>query len=115
MAKTKFVWNVAGFETLRRNAAAEARVQEEIDRIMTATGGEEAGYASSVFQGQGKGTLGRVIGTVWTKDFRAILDNSRNQTLLRALAGDALVVYTRRDGSTRLATRAQADNWGGGR
>ena len=111
MAKTKFKWNLAGFEELRRNAAAVDRIQEEIDRILDTIGDGHGDYHGDVDQGVGRGTLGRAIGHVWTADFKAILDNSRNHTLLRALAGDALVLYKNKAGKTSLVTQKQADNY----
>jgi len=109
MAKPKFEWNLKGFEEIRRNEAAQDRIQEEIDRILDAVGGY--GYDGEVSQGVGRGTLGRAIGRVWTTNFDAILDNSRNHTLLRALAGDAMVLYTNKAGKTSLVTQKQSDNY----
>lgn len=111
--KIKFVWNVEGFEELRRNDAAVARIQEEIDRILAAVNENASGYEGDVVQAPGRGTLGRAIGHVWTTDFESILDNSRNHTLLRALAGQGMVLYTSKSGKTSLVTQKQADNWNG--
>lgn len=110
--KPKFVWNLAGFEQVRRNAAAVARVQEEVDRIL-ADVNKNATYEGAVVQAPGRGTLGRAIGHVWTTDFRSILDNSRNHTLLRALAGRGMTLYTSKSGKTSFVTQKQADNWSG--
>ena len=116
MAKTKLQWNLKGFEELRRNDAAVSRIQEEIDRIVETIGSDNRGtYKGEVTQGVGRGTLGRAIGRVWTADFEAILDNARNHTLLRALAGQGLVLYTSRSGKTSLVTQKQANNWSGKR
>lgn len=111
MAKTKFQWNLAGFEELRRNDAAVSRIQKEVDRILEAVSASGADYKGDVSQGVGRGTLGRAIGRVWTADFDAILDNARNHSLLRALSGGTLVLYTSKSGKTSLVTKKQADNW----
>lgn len=80
MAKTKFVWDVAGFEAVRRSPAAVELLEAKVQAAASACGD---GYSGSVVQGQGRGTLGRAIGTVFTDDFGAILDNARNNTLAR--------------------------------
>lgn len=80
MAKTKFVWNPAGFEAIRRSPQAVALLEAKVRAAASAAG---PGYVGSVVQGAGRGTLGRAIGTVYTDDFEAIRDNSRNQTLMR--------------------------------
>ena len=59
----------------------------------------------------------RVVGGVTATTTEARIRNARDQVLLRALYGGALppeaemVTYTRKDGTTRKATRAQAENW----
>jgi hypothetical protein len=80
MAKTKFKWNPAGFEELRRSPKAVSLLESKVDAAASAAG---PGYVGSVVQGVGRGTLGRAIGTVYTDDFTAIRDNAKNQTLLR--------------------------------
>jgi hypothetical protein len=77
---TKITFNAAGFEAIRRSPAAVALLESKVDAAASAAG---PGYVGSVVQGVGRGTLGRAIGTVYTDTFKAILDNSRNQTLLR--------------------------------
>lgn len=111
MAKPKFKWNLKGFEKLRRDGSAVDRVQEEIDRILGAIGPTQGEYKGDVSQGQGRGTLGRAIGHVWTADAKAMADNARNHTLLRALGGGSLVVYTSKSGKTSLVTQKQHDNY----
>ena len=80
MAKTRFEWNNAGFEEIRRSPEAVRLLESKVDSAASAAG---PGYVGSVVQGVGRGTLGRAIGTVFTDDFKAIKDNSRNQTLMR--------------------------------
>jgi len=80
MAKTKFVWNPAGFEEIRRSPEAVALLESNVAAAADAAG---PGYVGSVVQGVGRGTLGRAIGTVFTDDFKAIRDNSKNQTLMQ--------------------------------
>lgn len=80
MGNVKFKWNPAGFEELRRSPAAVSLLQGKVDAAAAAAG---PGYVGSVVQGVGRGTLGRAIGTVYTDDFKAILDNARRNTLMR--------------------------------
>jgi hypothetical protein len=80
MGKTKFKWNPAGFEEIRRSPEAVALLESNVAAAADAAG---PGYVGSVVQGVGRGTLGRAIGTVYTDTFKAILDNSRKQTLMR--------------------------------
>ena len=80
MAKTKFKFNPAAFEEIRRRPQAVSLLESKVEAAAAAAG---PGYVGSVVQGVGRGTLGRAIGTVYTDTFKAILDNSRNQTLMR--------------------------------
>ena len=80
MAKPKFKWNPAGFEEIRRSPEAVALLEAKVDAAASAAG---PGYVGSVVQGVGRGTLGRAIVTVYTDDFRAILDNAKHNTLMR--------------------------------
>lgn len=109
------MWNIRGFEALRRNDAAVAVIQKEIDRIVETATQHVPGYKGAVSQGEGRGTLGRAIGRVWTADSKAMVDNAKNHTLLRALGGGSLVVYTSKAGKTSLVTQKQADNYSGNR
>ena len=80
MGKTKITLRAAGFEAIRRSPAAVSLLESKVDSAAAAAG---PGYVGSVVQGVGRGTLGRAIGTVYTADFKAILDNARNNTLIR--------------------------------
>ena len=80
MAKTKFRWNTAGFEAIRRSPEAVSLLESKVDAAASAAG---PGYVGSVVQGVGRGTLGRAIGTVFTGDFNAIRDNAKHNTLMR--------------------------------
>jgi hypothetical protein len=80
MAKTKITLNGKAFEEIRRSPEAVKLLQSKVDAAASAAG---PGYVGSVVQGVGRGTLGRAIGTVFTGDFKAIRDNSKNQTLMR--------------------------------
>lgn len=87
MAKTKFKWRPAGFEEVRRSPEAVALLEAKVRAAAAAANdGARPGaeYVGSVVQGVGRGTLGRAIGTVFTGNFLARLDNSRKQTLMRA-------------------------------
>ena len=80
MASTKFKWNTAGFEAIRRSPEAVRLLDSKVDAAASAAGD---GYVGSVVQGVGRGTLGRAIGTVFTDDFDAIRDNAKHNTLMR--------------------------------
>jgi len=80
MARTRFRWNTAGFEEIRRSPEAVRLLEAKVDAAASAAG---RGYVGSVVQGVGRGTLGRAIGTVYTGDFKAILDNAKHNTLTR--------------------------------
>lgn len=80
MGKTKFKWRTAGFEEIRRSPEAVALLEGNVQAAAEAAG---PGYVGSVVQGVGRGTLGRAIGTVFTGDYKAILNNARKQTLMR--------------------------------
>jgi len=80
MAKTKFKWNNAGFEAIRRSPEAVKLLESKVDAAAEAAGD---GYVGSVVQGVGRGTLGRANGTVFTGDFKAIRDNAKHNTLMR--------------------------------
>ena len=84
MGKTKFKWRHEGFEEIRRSPEAVALITRLVDSALSACGGEAAGYRGFVNQAPGTKTLGRAIGTVTTWEYRAIRDNSKNQTLMRA-------------------------------
>lgn len=82
----KLKFNLKAFEALRRSPEAVALLQSKVDAAAAAanaTARPGAEYVGSVVQGVGRGTLGRAIGTVYTDNFQAILDNSRNQSLMR--------------------------------
>jgi len=79
MGKTKFKWRPAGFEEIRRSPEAVRLLEANVDAAASAAG---PGYVGSVVQGVGRGTLGRAIGTVFTDDFDAILDNAKHNTLV---------------------------------
>lgn len=86
MGNVKFKFNLKGFEALRRSPEAVALLESRVDAAASAanaTARPGASYVGSVVQGVGRGTLGRAIGTVYTDNFEASLDNSRKQTLLR--------------------------------
>lgn len=77
----KFKWNPAAFEAIRRSPEAVNLLESKVESAASAAG---PGYVGSVVQGVGRGTLGRAIGTVYTGDFKAIRDNAKHNTLLRA-------------------------------
>lgn len=87
MATPKFKWNPRGFEAIRRSSGAQSIIQDQVSDWLEAAGGEDAGYKGGVVQGQGRGTLGRAIGTVVTYSNKAKRSNAKNQTLLRVFGG----------------------------
>lgn len=76
----KFKFSAAGFEQIRRSPEAVALLRSKVEGAAAAAGD---GYTGSVVQGVGRGTRGRAIGTVYTDTFEAILDNARQNTLMR--------------------------------
>ena len=72
-------WNVSAFEEIRRSPAVNARLQQEVSRILGQVG---EGYAGGVEAG-----ATRSRGYVVTTTGEAIRDNAENHTLLRALGG----------------------------
>lgn len=86
MANVKFKWRAKGFEEIRRSDEAVQLLERKVAAAVGAANGSArpgSEYVGSVVQGQGRGTLGRAIGTVYTGNFEAILDNAKNQTLMR--------------------------------
>ena len=71
-----------GFREVRTLPAVLAWVDGEADRIARTAGG---GYGAR--PAQVTGGKGRARAVVVTETFEGILDNARNQTLLRALGG----------------------------
>ena len=77
MAKLKF--RMKGFEEIRRSSRAVSLLQSRVDAAAAEAG---EGYVGSVVQGEGRGTLGRAIGTVYTETPEAIRENAKYNTLL---------------------------------
>lgn len=75
MAQMK--WNFKAFEQIRRLPGVKAALKAEVDAIAASAG---PGYVSHVDEGKT-----RSRGSVVTGDAKAIRDNSKNSTLLRAL------------------------------
>lgn len=110
MAKARIKWRNAGFKELRLSPEALELVEGHADDVASKAG---SGYESSAVYGQN-----RARASVITADFEAILDNARNNTLLRALGGTESATYkpekfsyTTKAGKTIQATQAQIDNW----
>jgi len=68
-----------GFEEIRRSPRAVSLLQSRVDAAAAEAG---EGYVGSVTQGQGRGTLGRAIGTVYTETPEAMRENAKYNTLL---------------------------------
>lgn len=80
MAKSKIVLSAKGFEEIRRSPAAVKLLESKVAAAAATAG---PGYEAYVYQGKPGSTLGRAIGHVVTGDFPSILDNARNNTLMR--------------------------------
>lgn len=78
MARIK--WNRKAFEELRRMAAIEAALREEVEKALDKVGREH--YAGGVERGKS-----RSRGYVVTTDAEGIEQESEEQSLLRALTG----------------------------
>lgn len=110
----KIDWNVSAFEEIRRLPAVKAELEkhageiaERANGMSAANGAEESGGYLAV-PGEGR-TRSRAA--VVTSNLAAVLDNAAHHTLLYAIGGDT-VIYTRKDGTKRVASKAQAANWG---
>lgn len=105
-----------GMAALLRGPEVAGMVRGEADRVARIAGpGFEADtWLSPV---PGSKAPARVIAGVAATTIQARVRNARDHTLLRALMGGSvppelqMVTYTRKDGTTRKATKAQADNW----
>ena len=107
MAKVKIDWNRDAFEEIRRLPTVDGMLAHEVDKIAAQCNQLVQGYASVVDDG-----ASRSRGSVYTYSAEAIIDNAKNNTLLRAFGGSGgLLVYTTKSGKTRYATQAQIDNW----
>lgn len=68
---------------LRREPGVRQDCERRARAVLQAAGGEAAGYMMSSSQGA-KRPQGRWRAAVFTSNFDAILDNARNNTLVRA-------------------------------
>lgn len=105
-----------GMAAFLRGSEVANMVRGEADRVARIAGpGFEAD--TWVSPTPGRRAPARVIAGVAATTIQARVRNARDHVLLRALMGGSLppeldlVTYTRKDGTTRKATRAQADNW----
>lgn len=70
-------WNIKGFEELRRAPGVAADVDSRAARVASAAGD---GYESSPYEGKS-----RHRASVFTQTPRAMVDNAKHNTLLRAI------------------------------
>lgn len=110
MAKSRVKWNNKAFRELRLLPEILEEVEQRADDVASKAG---FGYKASAVYGKN-----RARASVITATFDAILDNARNNTLLRALGGTESsprkaekFSYTTKAGKTIQATQAQIDNW----
>ncbi|EME14806.1 hypothetical protein [Rhodococcus triatomae] len=80
----KIVWNQGAMYELRSSPEVVALLEAIGNRILEAAGGEQAGYVMSSQQGA-KRPQGRWRVSVATATAEAMLDNAKNNTLIRAL------------------------------
>lgn len=110
MTKPRIKWHNPAFRELRLTPEALEVVEQHADEVAAKAG---SGYEASAVYGRN-----RARASVITANFDAILDNARNNTLLRALGGTESsprkpekLSYTTKAGKTIQATQAQIDNW----
>jgi hypothetical protein len=84
MKKTKVVHHQKAYYALRSEPGIVRFVEGEGKKTLEACGGESAGYAMSSTQGR-RNPFGRWRVGVYTREYKAIRDNAKNNTLLRAL------------------------------
>ncbi len=77
MSNVRIALNGAGVRALLKSDAIADAVSEQARKIAERCG---EGYAYDVYQ-----TPGRVIASAYTEDFRAMRDNLKNNTLLKAM------------------------------
>ncbi|MFC5789670.1 hypothetical protein ACFPPE_07355 [Agromyces tardus] len=78
----KLVFKRDAMYDVRQQPKVRADLLARAEAVAAACGGEEAGYATSSTQGAKK-PQGRWRAAVYTMTFDAILDNARNNTLVR--------------------------------
>lgn len=122
MANTRLVWKPDALYNVRRSGGVIAAVAGKAEEIAAKANEMGKGtYLASSRQGA-RAPQGRWRATVVTADWMSMRNNMKYNTLLKAMgvsggggaspAPSNMVTYTRRDGTTRQATRAQAENWG---
>lgn len=79
MKKARFQPDRSGVKSFLKSPKMESLMADRAGRVAGRAG---HGYVASTWQGDS-----RVIGSVITDTFGAMRDNSRNNTLLRALGG----------------------------
>lgn len=85
MSSTRLVFNDQGMYKLRRQPGVRADLERRARAVLEACGGEAAGYMMTSTQGA-KRPQGRWRTAVFTANLTAMLDNRRNQTLVRAFS-----------------------------
>lgn len=96
-----------GFAAARMQPAVLSWIDDETNKLAQAAG---AGYETR--PAYATGGKGRGRGVVVTGTFESILDNARNQTLMRVLGGGrGLVKYVSKAGRESWITQKQYDNY----
>lgn len=101
--------NPRGVREMLKSEQVQKRLDAEAESMAAAAG---SGYEATTYPWRT-----RARSSVITATPRAMANNSKHQTLARVLAGKSVapsrdyVTYTRKDGTTRQATRKQAENW----
>lgn len=87
MAKYEYHYNDDAFFNVRRTPEVQRKLEEIAEKIAAEANrqaGLEDGYRTSSQQGQ-RSPQGRWRTTVITADLESVIDNSRNNTLLRSI------------------------------
>jgi hypothetical protein len=108
-SRTKFQWNLPGFQEARRLPGVDEALQSKVDEILDKVGTRD--YDGGVDRGRT-----RSRGYVVTTTYDAMLREHWDHVLLKAMGGTPsrgprLVRYTTRAGKVRMVSPAQAAAW----
>lgn len=82
MAKPRIKYNLSAFREIRTSAAAQSLVYERAQAVAAAAGEGYTAFSHT--------PRNRAHATVVTTSWRAMLDNSRNQTLIKSMGAGGL-------------------------
>lgn len=116
MARTRFKANLAGFGSLRSHPTLVGAMESAARSAAAGTP-----FEVEVWAHQGRKTGPRTSVQIWARSpaaTRALQADTGALIAVLARTGipfTAKEIYRRKDGTLRTATRAQIDNWSGGR